>query len=267
MSAQPILEIENLQVVYDKAIQAVSSVSLRVPQKQIVALLGANGAGKTTTLKAISGLIEAEGGESRSSRLHYKGADLNGTTPKKRVESGLVQVLEGRHCFKQLSVEENLKLGAYIRKPERTQLADALEEMYQYFPRLKLLRNKKAGLTSGGEQQMIAIGRALIAKPLLVLLDEPSMGLAPQIVEEIFEIVRNLNQVQGISFLLAEQNASLALAYADQAYILENGRVTGWGLAAELIGRDDIRAAYLGGTGLRDGFKRTRPYSSRSALV
>lgn len=260
----PILEIHAIEVLYDEAILAVRGVGLSVQQGTIVALLGANGAGKSTTLKAASGLLAAENGRLVNGRIAYQGEDIAALSPVDRVRRGLAQVLEGRHCFKQLSVEENLKVGAFLGKPSRAQLVESLERIYTYFPRLKLFRKKAAGLASGGEQQMLAIGRALIANPRLVLLDEPSMGLAPLVVEEIFEIVRNLNREQGVSFLLAEQNATVALRYADHAYVLESGVVASEGAAARLAERDDIRQFYLGvGEGGRQSFRDVKHYHRR----
>ena len=246
--SQPLLQVEGIQVVYNQAILAVGSVSLQVDEGQIVALLGANGAGKSTTLKAIAGLVAAERGCLQQGRIVYAGQDVSHTAPHELVQRGLVQVLEGRHCFAHLSVEENLLTGAFVRKPSRAALQKDLERIYQYFPRLKERRRSQAGYTSGGEQQMVAIGRALMAAPRLVLLDEPSMGLAPKIVEEIFEILQALNRQEGVSFLLAEQNANLALHYSHQAYLLENGHVALSGSSAELAAREDVHRFYLGGS-------------------
>lgn len=229
-----LLEVDRIEVIYDGVILAVRDISLRVPAGGIVALLGANGAGKTTTLKAISSLIRAERGAITHGTLIYDGREITGAAPDALVRAGLVQVLEGRHCFAHLTVEENLLTGAFVRKPTRRRLREQLDRVYAYFPRLKERRRSLAGYTSGGEQQMVAIGRALIAEPRLVLLDEPSMGLAPQIVEEIFEIVRDLNRNEGVSFLLAEQNVALALRYAHHGYVIENGRTVGEATAAEL---------------------------------
>ncbi|HEY0293216.1 MAG TPA: ABC transporter ATP-binding protein [Hansschlegelia sp.] len=245
MSEQPILEVDGIEVVYDDAILAVRGVSLTVPEGGVVALLGANGAGKTTTLKAISNLLAAEGGRVRRGVVRWRGEDTARLGPVDLVERGLVQVLEGRRVFPQLTVEDNLLTGGYLRRPSRRRLADDLERVYGWFPRLKTKRATRAGLTSGGEQQMVAIGRALMTRPSLVLLDEPSMGLAPIIVQEIFEIIRKLDENEGVSFLLAEQNANLALRYADRAYVLENGRVAASGGAKEILG--DLEALYLGG--------------------
>ncbi|KAF0815319.1 High-affinity branched-chain amino acid transport ATP-binding protein LivF [Andreprevotia sp. IGB-42] len=247
MPGTPILQLERIEVIYDQVILAVRGISLAVPQGGIVALLGANGAGKSTTLKAISSLVRAERGEVVQGRILFDGTDITHANPAKLAESGLVQVLEGRHCFGHLSVEENLKTGGFVRRPSRADLSASLEKIYHYFPRLKTRRHSLAGYTSGGEQQMVAIGRALMAKPRLILLDEPSMGLAPQIVEEIFEIVRDLNQREGVSFLLAEQNATVALRHASYGYVIENGVVATEGTASELAGSDALQASYLGG--------------------
>lgn len=245
---RPILQLEHIEVIYGRVILAVRGVSLKVPAGSVVALLGANGAGKSTTLKAVSSLVRAERGEVVQGRIVFDGADITDTNPARLAAAGLVQVLEGRHCFGHLTVEENLKTGAFVRKPKRADLAQSLEQIYHYFPRLKTRRSSLAGYTSGGEQQMVAIGRALMAQPRLILLDEPSMGLAPQIVEEIFEIVRTLNQQAGVSFLLAEQNAAVALRYADYGYVIENGVVATEGPARELDARGDVAAFYLGGS-------------------
>ena len=247
MNPVPILQIDAIEVLYEQAILAVRGVSLVVPPGQIVVLLGANGAGKSTTLKAASNLVRAERGEVVQGRILYQGQDVTRSTPHSLVSGGLVQVLEGRHCFAQLTVEENLLTGAFARQVSRGQLKADLERIYSQFPRLKLRRKSLAGYTSGGEQQMIALGRALMARPRLVLLDEPSMGLAPQIVEEIFEIIHQLNQRDGVSFLIAEQNINLALRYARYGYVLESGRVVSEGTAEQLAARSDIQDFYLGG--------------------
>jgi branched-chain amino acid transport system ATP-binding protein len=246
MSAAPILQVEDVAVTYSQIIPALRGVSLTVPFGAIVALLGGNGAGKTSTLKAISGLIRAERGELTSGRIAYRGDPITDADPWTLAERGLVQVLEGRRCFAHLSVEENLLLGAFVRRPSRGELAAELERIYGIFPRLKERRETLAGYTSGGEQQMVAIGRALMARPALVLLDEPSMGLAPQVVEEIFETIATLNRADGVSFLLAEQNAAIALHYAQFGYVLESGRVVKHGPAQTLLNLDTLRDAYLG---------------------
>jgi branched-chain amino acid transport system ATP-binding protein len=235
-----------VQVAYDGIIVGLRGVSLDVAAGGIVALLGPNGAGKTTTLKAASGLLRAERGEVTRGSIEYRGASSTSSAASELVKAGLVQVLEGRRCFPHFTVEENLIAGALVRRPSSATLKAKLAQVYERFPRLKERRRTFAALTSGGEQQMLAIGRALMAEPKLVLLDEPSMGLAPLLVEEIFEIVRTLNEKDGVSFLLAEQNATLALRYATYGYVLENGRVAIEGLSSELVARDDVRALYLG---------------------
>jgi branched-chain amino acid transport system ATP-binding protein len=247
---QAILAIHDLEVAYDGIIRALHGVSLEVAHGAIVALLGSNGAGKTTTLKAVSALLRAERGAITGGDIYYEGESVRTASPAHLARRGLVQVLEGRHCFKRLSVEENLITGSFARRGSRAELREDLERIYTRFPRLKLKRKLAAGYTSGGEQQMIAIGRALMARPKLVLLDEPSMGLAPQVVAEIFEIVRALHRDDGVSFLLAEQNAVMALRYADYGYILETGRIASRGSAAELRARDDIQHFYLGVSGV-----------------
>jgi branched-chain amino acid transport system ATP-binding protein len=244
---QPFLVVENIEAVYGQVILALRGVSFSVDRGAIVALLGANGAGKSTTLKSISNLIRSERGRVSQGAIRWRGQAIEQRDPSSLVSDGLVQVLEGRHVFPQLTVEQNLVTGSYVRGVSKAALWHDIEQIYHWFPRLKVRRAARAGLTSGGEQQMLAIGRALMTRPTLVLLDEPSMGLAPIIVEEIFEIIRQLNRDSGVSFLLAEQNANLALRYADHAYVLENGRVVASGAAAELIARDDIKNIYLGG--------------------
>ena len=241
------LEVNDIEALYGQAILAVRDVSLKVEEGKIVALLGANGAGKTTTLKAISNLLGPERGKVSKGRILWQGEPVSNLSAARLVAHGVVQVLEGRHCFQQLTVEENILAGGFVKKPGRAELQRELDQIYTWFPRLKEKRHTKAGLPSGGEQQMVAIGRALMTKPRLILLDEPSMGLAPIIVQEIFEIIRTLNQQSGTSFLLAEQNANLALRYADYAYILENGRVVLSGTAEELRERQDMHDFYLGG--------------------
>lgn len=245
-SAVVLLSVEQVEVFYEQSILALRGISLQVRQGQMVALLGANGAGKSTTLKAISSLVRAERGEVVSGRIQYQGQAITTRDPSVLVRNGLAQVLEGRHCFTHLSVEQNLLVGAFVAKPSRAELHARLDKVYGYFPRLKLLRKRLTGYTSGGEQQMVAIGRALMSGPRLLLLDEPSMGLAPQVVEEIFDILGRLNQEEGLSLLVAEQNISLALAHAHYAYVLENGRVVESGTATKLAGREDIHHHYLG---------------------
>jgi branched-chain amino acid transport system ATP-binding protein len=241
-----LLDVNNIEVIYNRVILVLKGVSLRVPERSIVALLGANGAGKTTTLKAISNLLRAERGEVTKGAISYAGERIDALTPHELVKRGVVQVMEGRHCFGHLTVDENLLTGAFSRRLRRVTLKQDLDKVYAYFPRLKERRTSLAGYISGGEQQMCAIGRALMANPKMILLDEPSMGLAPQIVEEIFEIVSRLNQDEGVSFLLAEQNTNIALRYADYGYVLENGRVVMDGAAKELRANEDVKEFYLG---------------------
>jgi branched-chain amino acid transport system ATP-binding protein len=245
-AADALLSVTNIEVIYNRVILVLKGVSLAVPRGGIVALLGANGAGKTTTLKAISNLLYAERGEVTKGTIAYEGERVDRLTPNDLVRRGVIQVMEGRHCFGHLSVEENLLTGAFTRRDGRANVRRDLDMVYSYFPRLRERKDGLAGYISGGEQQMTALGRALMAKPKLILLDEPSMGLAPQIVEEIFEIVRRLNGDAGVSFLLAEQNTNIALRYADYGYILENGRVVMDGDAAALRANDDVKEFYLG---------------------
>jgi len=245
-AAPPILAVKNIEVIYDHVILVLRGVSFEVPQGKIVALLGANGAGKSTTLKSVSTLLASERGEVTKGSIEFRGKRTEALAPGEMVGMGMVQVMEGRHCFGHLSVEDNLITGAYARPINRAQVRDELEKIYAYFPRLKTRRTSLAGYTSGGEQQMVAIGRAMMAKPSMLLLDEPSMGLAPQIVAEIFEIVRELNQKEGVSILLAEQNTNVALKYADYGYILESGRIMMDGTAKELSENADVKEFYLG---------------------
>jgi branched-chain amino acid transport system ATP-binding protein len=241
-----LLSVNNIEVVYDHVILVLKGVSLQVAEGGMVALLGANGAGKTTTLKAISNLLGTERGEVTKGSIDYQGGQVDALNPSELVKRGVIQVMEGRHCFEHLTVEENLLTGAYTRGRDRVGIANDLELVYGYFPRLKERFKSLAGYISGGEQQMVAIGRALMARPKLMLLDEPSMGLAPQLVEEIFNIIVRLNKEQNVSMLLAEQNASVALQYADAGYILENGRVVMEGDAKALSENDDVKEFYLG---------------------
>jgi branched-chain amino acid transport system ATP-binding protein len=243
---ETILSINNIEVIYDHVILVLKGVSLQVPKGKIVALLGGNGAGKSTTLKAVSTLLKGERGEVTKGSIEFQGKRVDGLTPNDLVKMGMIQVMEGRHCFAHLSVEENLLTGAYTRSLSKAGLKAELERVYHYFPRLKTRRTSLAGYTSGGEQQMTAIGRALMAKPSTILLDEPSMGLAPQIVQEIFEIVKDLNGKEQVSFLLAEQNTNVALKYADYGYILENGRIMMDGPAKDLANNEDVKEFYLG---------------------
>jgi len=263
-TARPLLNVNNIEVIYDHVILVLKGVSLDVPEGGIVALLGANGAGKTTTLKAISNLLGAERGEVTKGSIEVAGERVDSMTPNELVKRGVIQVMEGRHCFEHLSVEENLLTGAYTRRDGRSAIAESLEKVYHYFPRLKERRTSQAGYTSGGEQQMTAIGRALMANPTMILLDEPSMGLAPQLVEEIFEIVKDLNQSEHVSFLLAEQNTMAALRYAEYGYILENGRVVMDGDAASLRDNEDVKEFYLGlSSGSRKSFRDVKHYRRR----
>lgn len=259
-----VLDVNGIEVIYNHVILVLRGVSLVVPKGKIVALLGANGAGKTTTLRAISNLLKSERGEVTKGSINYKGEEVQDLTPADLVKRGVIQVMEGRHCFEHLTIEENLLTGAYTRKLSRGDLEAGLDMVYQYFPRLKTRRNSQAGYTSGGEQQMAAIGRALMANPDMILLDEPSMGLAPQIVVEIFEIVRDLNTREGVSFLLAEQNTNIALRYSDYGYILESGRVMLDGTAEELLNNDDVKEFYLGiESGDRKSFRDGKFYRRR----
>ncbi|QYF95137.1 ABC transporter ATP-binding protein [Massilia sp. PAMC28688] len=263
-AAAPYLSVNNVEVIYDHVILVLKGVSLQVPKGQIVALLGANGAGKSTTLKTISTLLRGERGDVTKGEVLFKGERVDQMTPSELVRRGLSQVMEGRHCFGHLTIEENLLTGAYTRKISRAEIREALEGVYHYFPRLKTRRSSLAGYTSGGEQQMCAIGRALMAKPSMILLDEPSMGIAPQIVEEIFGIVKDLNQKEEVSFLLAEQNTAVALRYADFGYILENGRVVMEGAASDLASNEDVKEFYLGVSGAgRTSFRDNKFYRRR----
>ncbi len=258
------LSVNNIEVIYDHVILVLKGVSLEVGRGKIIALLGANGAGKTTTLKAISNLLRAERGDVTKGSIVFDGERIDSLTPAELVRRGVCQVMEGRHCFQHLTVEENLLTGAFSRKVGRGELKSDLEKVYDYFPRLKQRRGSQAGYTSGGEQQMTAVGRALMAQPKMILLDEPSMGLAPQIVEEIFEIVKNLNKKEGVSFLLAEQNTMVALRYADYGYILENGRVVMDGVASDLATNEDVKEFYLGlSSSGRKSFRDAKHYRRR----
>ena len=263
-TAKAILAVKNIEVIYDHVILVLKGVSLEVRSGGIVALLGANGAGKSTTLKAISNLIKSERGDVTKGAIEFQGERVDGLTPNDLVRRGCIQVMEGRHCFGHLTVEENLLTGSFTRKDGRGAIAAALEMVYGYFPRLKERRSSLAGYISGGEQQMTAIGRALMSAPKMVLLDEPSMGLAPQLVEEIFEIVKRLNAEQGVSVLLAEQNTNMALKYATYGYILENGRVVMDGEAKSLRENEDVREFYLGiGGADRRSFRDVKSYKRR----
>ena len=259
-----ILSLNNIEVVYDRVILVLKGVSLTVPDGGVVALLGANGAGKTTTLKAISNLLHSERGEVTKGSIVFDGAEVQALSPNEVVRRGCIQVMQGRYCFGHLTVEENLLTGAYTRRDGSGAIRADLDKVYGYFPRLAERRNAMAGYTSGGEQQMCAIGRALMSRPKMILLDEPSLGLAPQIVEEIFAIMKNLNDSEGVSFLLAEQNTNLALKYASYGYILENGRLVLDGSAEALRENDDVKEFYLGiAEGKRKSFRDAKHYKRR----
>jgi branched-chain amino acid transport system ATP-binding protein len=259
-----LLSVNNIEVIYDHVILVLKGVSLEVPEQGIVALLGANGAGKTTTLKAISNLLRAERGDITNGSIEFRGKRIDALTPSQLVQQGVIQVMEGRHCFEHLTVEENLLTGAYTRRDGNAAIQRDLELVYSYFPRLKSRYRAQAGYTSGGEQQMTAIGRALMSRPKMILLDEPSMGLAPQLVEEIFENVARLNKDEGVTFLLAEQNTNIALRYANHGYILENGRVVLDGSASELRENTDVKEFYLGiSEGERVNFRDVKHYRRR----
>jgi branched-chain amino acid transport system ATP-binding protein len=261
---QALLEVNNIEVIYNHVILVLKGVSLSVRKGGITALLGGNGAGKTTTLKAISNLLHSERGEVTKGSILYKGERVQDLDPAALVKRGVIQVMEGRHCFAHLTVEENLLTGAYTRRDGKAAVEADLEMVYSYFPRLKERRKSQAGYTSGGEQQMTAVGRALMSRPETILLDEPSMGLAPQLVEQIFEIVKSINENEGVSFLLAEQNTNVALRYAHQGYILENGRVVMEGPAAELRENPDVKEFYLGMSDEgRKSFRDVRSYRRR----
>jgi branched-chain amino acid transport system ATP-binding protein len=258
-----VLNVNGIEVIYNHVILVLKGVSLQVPERGIVALLGGNGAGKTTTLRAISNLLKGERGEVTKGSIELHGQRIENLTPADLVQRGVVQVMEGRHCFAHLTIEENLLTGSYTRT-DKGEISANLEKVYNYFPRLKTRRTSQAAYTSGGEQQMCAIGRALMANPSLVLLDEPSMGLAPQIVEEVFNIVKDLNHKEQVTFLLAEQNTHMALRYADFGYIMESGRIVMDGAAADLASNEDVKEFYLGmGGGERKSFKDVKSYKRR----
>ena len=262
--SETILSLNNIEVVYDRVILVLKGVSLSIPSGGIVALLGANGAGKTTTLKAISNLLHSERGEVTKGAIVFDGAEVQSLSPNDLVRRGCIQVMQGRYCFGHLTVEENLLTGAFTRREGTAAIRADLDKVYAYFPRLREKRQALAGYTSGGEQQMCAIGRALMSHPKMILLDEPSMGLAPQIVEEIFTIMKNLNQSERVSFLLAEQNTHLALKYAGYGYILENGRVVLDGTATALAQNEDVKEFYLGiAEGRRKSFRDGKHYKRR----
>ncbi len=259
-----LLTVNNIEVIYDHVILVLKGVSLDVPQGGIVALLGANGAGKSTTLKAISNLLRAERGDVTKGSIEFDGERVDRMTPNDLVRRGVIQVMEGRHIFEHLTVEENLMTGAYTRRDGRAEIQKDLDMVYGYFPRLKERRRAQAGYTSGGEQQMCALGRALMSRPKMILLDEPSMGLAPQLVEGIFETVKRLNEEEGVSFPLAEQNTNMALKYAKYGYILENGRVVLDGEASALGQNEDVKEFYLGlSAGGRKSYRETKHYKRR----
>ena len=264
LAVDTILSVNNIEVIYDHVILVLKGVSLTVPKGGIVALLGANGAGKTTTLKAISNLLRAERGDVTKGSIHFAGDRIDQLSPSELVRRGCIQVMEGRHCFGHLTIEENLLTGAFTRRDGSAAIKRDMEIIYNYFPRLRQRKNSMAGYTSGGEQQMSAIGRAMMSRPRMILLDEPSMGLAPQVTEEIFDIVRDLNQKEGVSFLLAEQNTNIALKYATYGYILETGRVVMDGEAKALRENEDVKEFYLGVAGAdRKSFKDVKSYKRR----
>ncbi|MGA0609879.1 ABC transporter ATP-binding protein [Caldimonas sp. KR1-144] len=259
-----LLNVNGIEVIYNHVILVLKGVSLQVPEGSIVALLGGNGAGKTTTLRAVSNLLAGERGDVTKGSIELRDERIEKLSPADLVQRGVVQVMEGRHCFAHLTIEENLMTGAYTRRDGRQAVAETLEKVYAYFPRLKTRRQSQAAYTSGGEQQMCAIGRALMANPKMVLLDEPSMGLAPQIVEEVFEIVRDLNTKEKVTFLLAEQNTNIALKYADHGYILESGRIVMDGAAKDLRENEDVKEFYLGvGGNDRKSFRDVKSYKRR----
>ena len=263
-ASEIILSVSNIEVIYDHVILVLKGVSLDVPKGGIVALLGANGAGKTTTLKAISNLLHAERGDVTKGSIVFDGHEVQDMSPNELVRRGCIQVMEGRMCFAHLTVEENLLTGAFTRKDGKAAIRADLDKVYGYFPRLAERKDSLAGYTSGGEQQMCAIGRALMSRPKMILLDEPSMGLAPQVVEEIFEIVRDLNEKEGVSILLAEQNTNMALKYGRYGYILENGRVVMDGDAKSLAANEDVKEFYLGiAEGKRKSFREGKHYRRR----
>jgi branched-chain amino acid transport system ATP-binding protein len=262
--AETLLEVNNIEVIYNHVILVLKGVSLHVPKGGITALLGGNGAGKTTTLKAISNLLHSERGEVTKGSILYRGEKVQDLNPSDLVKKGVIQVMEGRHCFEHLTVEDNLLTGAYTRGDGAAAIAADLEMVYNYFPRLRERRKSQAGYTSGGEQQMVAIGRALMSRPEMILLDEPSMGLAPQLVEQIFDIVKAVNEKEGVTFLLAEQNTNVALRFAHTGYILESGRVVMEGTAQELRENPDVKEFYLGMSDKgRKSFRDVRSYRRR----
>ncbi|SHI98164.1 amino acid/amide ABC transporter ATP-binding protein 2, HAAT family [Desulfatibacillum alkenivorans DSM 16219] len=260
---EPILKISNIEVKYHEVILVLKGVSIEVPKGGIVALLGANGAGKSTTLKAISGLLKTEDGKVTDGAIEFEGERIHAQGAATIARKGIIQVIEGRRVFEHLTVEENLKVGAHLRKSGSVK--EGLEMVYHYFPRLREKRNETAGFISGGEQQMTVVGRALMTEPKLVLLDEPSMGLAPMLIHEIFNIIKQLNDEQGISILLVEQNAKLALSVAPYAYVMETGRIVMDGESSALTENEDIKDFYLGLTdkGGRKSFREVKHYKRR----
>src|SRR3954467_761926 len=259
-----VLNVNGIEVIYNHVILVLKGVSLQVPEGGIVALLGGNGAGKTTTLRAVSNLLAGERGEVTKGSIELRGERIEKLSTSDMVRRGVVQVMEGRHCFAHLTIEENLLTGAYTRRDGKAAVAATLNKVYAYLPRLKERRTSQSAYTSGGEQQMCAIGRALMANPKMVLLDEPSMGLAPQIVEEVFEIVKDLNTREQVTFLLAEQNTGMALKYAGYGYIMESGRIVMDGPASELASNEDVKEFYLGvGGGERKSFREVKRYKRR----
>ncbi|GAA4425406.1 ABC transporter ATP-binding protein [Acidovorax lacteus] len=262
-SQKIVLNVNGIEVIYNHVILVLKGVSLQVPEGGIVAILGGNGAGKTTTLRAVSNLLKGERGEVTKGSIELRGERIENLSPADLVKRGVVQVMEGRHCFAHLTIEENLMTGSYTRS-DKGEIAANLEKVYNYFPRLKTRRTSQAAYTSGGEQQMCAIGRALMANPSMVLLDEPSMGLAPQIVEEVFNIVKDLNTKEKVTFLLAEQNTNMALKYADYGYIMESGRIVMDGAASDLASNEDVKEFYLGmGGSERKSFRDVKSYKRR----
>lgn len=261
------LHVNNIEAVYDKIILALKGMSLHVPEGKIVALLGSNGAGKSTTLKAISGLLAGEGGLITDGSIEFLGKNIGNTTPDVIVRSGIFLSMEGRRVFKDLTVEENLIAGAYTRK-DRSNIKRDINQIYEYFPKLKMLQGRKAGFLSGGEQQMLAIGRGLMAKPKLLLLDEPSLGIAPLLVQEIFQNIKQINKEEGMSILVVEQNANVALGIADYGYIMEGGRVVMQGKAEDLLSNEEVREHYLG-IGKEDDkdYRNSKVYKRRQRVV
>lgn len=263
-SSNILLKVNNIEVIYNHVILVLKGVSFSVPEGSIVTLLGGNGAGKTTTLRAVSNLLLGERGEVTKGSIEFRGERVESLTPADLVHRGVIQVMEGRRCFGHLTIEDNLLTGAYTRTDSKVAIQQSLEKVYTFFPRLKTRRSSQAAYTSGGEQQMCAIGRALMANPKILLLDEPSMGLAPQIVEEVFSIVKQLNEKEGVTFVLAEQNVNIALRYADFGYILENGRVVMEGSAVDLRGNEDVKEFYLGlSSSGRKSFRDIKHYRRR----